>query len=615
MDRPADMNFDEEQLAAVRHGAARLVINAGAGSGKTRVLTGRVAHLVKSGVSPSAILAVTFTRKAARELRDRIRRATGARVTVGTFHSVCYREILNAFAPALGYRRPISIYDEWLAADVLADIIVTHGRGPESLRTAEPTRVRDHLARIGRQDEQAWLAVTEAYEARLRSHNAVDYDLIIARTITLLNAHPEIRRELHRRWRHVLVDEFQDTDARQLDLISLLDPENLAVVGDDHQAIYGWRGARLENILEMAATSQVLLLRTNYRSAKAIVAAAGRLIRHNARQLPKALHASWEAREGWCASSWSSSGNCWYEAACLVMDVIHAGCAGRKFPPGEVAVLCRTNRGADEVSRHLGRIGVAHKRIVRGDFWDSDVVRRIVYSLMLIANPSDWAAWAQAANFPVPRVSAVDRAEVRHRATVGRTGPLEACMIGWGPLRDWAAEMLLMAEKFAKVGESLWTADHILEEANNRLGWMEHYRRLPGTMLAPRRLYERVMLQMRTLASRGEAGLTEFLEWYAARDAADEHEGHRVVTVCTVHAAKGLEWPVVILPGWNAGVFPSGRSDREEERRIAYVAITRAREACYIVYDGEPSPFLIEARPGPMPPLTADAPVPMGDFI
>lgn len=609
------ITLDDAQKAAVESDAESLVIVAGAGSGKTRVFTARILHIIDIGYSPGRILAMTFTRLAAKEIRERIDKARpGIRgLTIGTFHSVFFKQ-LNEFAPRVDYKRPITPYDEYFTADILVDEMIAMGlpysdrAKNEDLRRKEPKTILNIVRLMQKKDRMNWKRLIDAYQRKLKKHNAVGYDEMISLMVRLLENHEDVRLQLHNLWHWILIDEAQDTDPIQMRLIELLDPRHLTAVGDDGQAIYEWRGANPGELINLAQRSKVIHLDTNYRSTKTIIEASNLLLSHNINQIPREIKPTWYAEEGLCTCQWSGSEDTADDAAALAKDIIIEG----EYGTGEIAVLCRTNRLAREVSQYLGRYLVPHHLVTRGDFWNIEPVRCIVAHLMLLQNMNNNGPWNKAVNFPFNRLTPLIRAAIKRYAASKRLRYFQATawLVCNNDPTEQELEVAQWALKFASIAgryyQSMkdnitWDALTCIENLNEGLGWLQYFKMLPSRMVKPQAIYDRIRLQMKALATEDDpASLNAFIEWYASRDLQDEaDQGLPLVTVCTIHAAKGLEWPVVILPGWDVKQFPSKRAltdgRLEEERRLAYVAITRAADHCYILGGSNPSQFTDEA--------------------
>jgi DNA helicase-2/ATP-dependent DNA helicase PcrA len=591
MDSVGTIDLDEEQSAAVESDERRVLVNAGAGSGKTRVIIARTERLIRAGAGAGhgAICVITFTRRAAQELRKRVEAIglTMAAITVGTFHSVAYH-VLNSFGPRLGYERPISIYDEWLSADVLSDAMILFGLAPESFRDAEPRKVQERAEKLAILQPDDWVRVVDAYKMRMKTLNAVDFDSIMSECCRLFREYPDVAKEIHNAWLHMLVDEFQDTDPVQLEWIDLINPRHLTVVGDDYQSIYGFRGARFQNIFDIAEQSEDYPVGTNYRSAAAIVETGARLISHNLNQLQKRIRPRPDPPRGNVQIIQSAIP---FRQVALLCETIR-----ERFEYGQMAVLCRTNRGAAISARELQLLGIPHRLISRGGFWDSDIVRGIVYTLQAIANPADTMAAIRSLNFPAFRLCQIDRASIHAIAVRERISFRSAAMLyDSKTIREWADHLCKVTDSGKPGYPGASSAEDMLTTCVDTFGWVDYFRK--KGLHFPMRAIERIRMEMRRQAEIGDSTLSDFLMWYAIRDSQDDIEAVTTeVTVSTIHAAKGLEWPVVILPGWDADSFPSKKGDIEEERRIAYVAITRAINECYIIrnVDKTPSRFIAE---------------------
>ena len=425
---PAHDALTAEQRSAVAHGAGALLVFAGPGSGKTRTLTARIAHLLYSGrARPQEILALTFTVRAADEMRVRLVALVGhdraAGVTVATFHALCAR-LLRPHAHLFGRSSAFSIYDQTDLARIVRDLLDdddprTAGEPDGELagsvveqialaksRLATPASVRTDE---GRRDG-AWLAsLWERVDAELRRSDAFDFADLVTHGVRLLREHPPVRERYRRRWRHVLVDEFQDTDPAQLALlVGLSGPSggapqgSLMVVGDDDQAVFGWRGAAVENLLDFHRSfpcAARLVLSRNFRCRPAILEAATRCIAHNTRRQPKALARRLRAR-------WGATGRCGFandhaEAAWLTKRIAALIAAGTD--PREILVLCRSLRWTGPLQQSLTAAGIPHRVIGARSLWERVEVKDALAHVALVSNPSDSAAFRRAAAAPTDR--------------------------------------------------------------------------------------------------------------------------------------------------------------------------------------------------------------------
>ncbi|MFN8193463.1 MAG: DNA helicase PcrA [Nocardioidaceae bacterium] len=638
--------LNEPQRAAVTHAGAPLLVVAGAGSGKTRVLTRRIAWLVaERQAHPGSILAITFTNKAAAEMKERVEALVGRRARVmwvSTFHSACVR-ILRKEIDRLGFKSSFSIYD---AADskrlmtlVLKDLDVDPRRyqpgavlnwvsdQKNELRDAE-----DATKDARNSFEETCAAAYTLYQRRLREANALDFDDLIMTTVHLFAAFPEVLETYRRRFRHVLVDEYQDTNHAQYALVHQLcadnpegeeplDGENrapaaeLMVVGDADQSIYAFRGANIRNILDFEqdfpnATS--ILLEQNYRSTQTILNAANAVIGHNAGRKPKRLWSDAGAGApivGYVADDEHDEARFVAEEIDQLTDAGHAR-------PGDVAVFYRTNAQSRVFEEVFIRVGMPYRVVGGVRFYERREVRDALAYLRMLANPADEISLRRVLN--TPRRGIGDRAEACVAALAERDG-----LTFWEALRradeapGLATRSLNSISAFVEVVEELQQlveagerADVILETALDRSGYLAALEDSEDPQDATRveNLGELVAVAREFSddpvagpsadpadvdAGIVTPGLTDFLERVALVADSDqipdapEGEDNGIVTLMTLHTAKGLEFPVVFLTGLEDGVFPHSRSlgdqpELEEERRLAYVGVTRAQQRLYV---------------------------------
>lgn len=565
------MTLNDQQLQAVNTDGKRVLVLAGPGSGKTRVIVERVARLVtKCGYSGHDILLLTFTRKAAQEMRDRLTERVGEqhvrKMTIGTFHSVCLL-IIKQYGELLGYRpSTLSVYDPIDQRDIIDDVVA--GRSAKIKQTsmdelleAFATRGWSVVHEYERTHTQECKVFAE-YRARLRENNAVDYGLILADVQRLIETHPDVRAELKARWKHVLIDEYQDTDRLQYNIHTLLDPDNLFAVGDSDQAIYGFRGATVEVINSFATEyfdGEVIELPVCYRCALDIVDKANRLIAHNTVRYDKSIVA---ARAAFGAVSAKTSENPDAEAA-YVLALIRERTDNNSF-----AVLSRTKRGLDRVADMLDESFVSYIRCgTVSDFWSGAAAKKFLAWLQLVINRRDNLAFMRIRR----SVGVADDAyaSVRVRAVSEECGHVEALE--------------------GMSGHKLFT-NGTEEECGDDLGkWVPY---MLGRMAG--------CLDAETGAAIADAtekwmaanshSLAAFLLWVQQRDiqddAAEATDG--AVMLMTVHAAKGLEFDTVAVVGMHEGHVPHSRATKpeevEEERRLLYVAITRAQNRLLLTH-------------------------------
>jgi DNA helicase II / ATP-dependent DNA helicase PcrA len=633
--------LNEPQRQAVVHEGAPLLVVAGAGSGKTRVLTRRIAWLVaERGAHPGSILAITFTNKAAAEMKERVEDLVGKRARlmwVSTFHSSCVR-ILRKESERLGLKSSFSIYD---AADskrlitlVLKDLELDPKRyQPGAVLNwisdqKNDLRDPDEAAKDTRNGfEEAYAAAYRSYQRRLHEANAMDFDDLIMATVHLLQAFPEVRETYRRRFRHVLVDEYQDTNHAQYALIHQLcadnpeetgdqrvEPAELMVVGDADQSIYAFRGANIRNILDFEqdfpnATS--ILLEQNYRSTQTILTTANAVIGNNKGRKPKRLWS--EAGDGERVVGYVADDE--HDEARFVSDEIDRLVDGGQRA-ADVAVFYRTNAQSRVFEEVFIRTGQPYKVVGGVRFYERKEVRDALAYLRMLANPADEISLRRVLNTPKRGIG--DRAEacvsalaVRDQTTFWEalTRASEAPGIATRSLRNIQA-FVAMVDELRSMVEAGERADVILEtvlERSNYLAELEasddpqdatRVENLAELVAVAREFSEDPVAGPSADPADVDAGtvtpgLTDFLERVALVADSDqipdtpEGEDVGVVTLMTLHTAKGLEFPVVFLTGLEDGVFPHMRSlgdqkELEEERRLAYVGITRARERLYI---------------------------------
>ncbi|MFE6762945.1 DNA helicase PcrA [Streptomyces sp. NPDC057689] len=617
--------LNTEQRAAVVHAGSPLLIVAGAGSGKTRVLTHRIAHLLaERGVHPGQILAITFTNKAAGEMKERVEQLVGPRANamwVMTFHSACVR-ILRRESKKLGFTSSFSIYDaadsKRLMALVCRDLELDPKRYPPKSFTAKVSNLKNELI-----DEETFagqaadgfektLAQAYAmYQARLREANALDFDDIIMTTVHLLQAFPDVAEHYRRRFRHVLVDEYQDTNHAQYTLVRELvgpagpedAPAELCVVGDADQSIYAFRGATIRNILQFEEDypdATTILLEQNYRSTQTILSAANAVIERNESRRPKNLwtNAGTGARiTGYVADTE-------HDEAQFVAEEIDRLTDAGDAKAGDVAVFYRTNAQSRVFEEIFIRVGLPYKVVGGVRFYERKEVRDVLAYLRVLANPEDTVPLRRILN--VPKRGIGDRAEamidalsLREKITFPQA--LRRVDEAYG----MAARSANAVKRFNTLMEELRTVVEsgagpavVLEAVLERTGYLAELQAStdPQDETRIENLQELAAVALEFEQDRGEeegAGtLAEFLEKVALVADSDQipdedTDGSGVITLMTLHTAKGLEFPVVFLTGMEDGVFPHMRAlgqvkELEEERRLAYVGITRARERLYL---------------------------------
>jgi len=603
--------LNPQQRQAVTHAGTPLLIVAGAGSGKTRVLTHRVAYLIaERGVQTGQILAITFTNKAAGEMKERVAALVGPRAKamwVSTFHSACVR-LLRSEAARLGYKSTFTIYDQGDSQRLMTLCARDLDLDPKRY----PARTLSHVVSNWKNELVDWETAAQAagsdlerraaeayamYQRRLREANAMDFDDLIMVTVELLRLFPDVADHYRRRFAHVLVDEYQDTNHAQYVLVRELvgDTGELAVVGDADQSIYAFRGATIRNILQFEEdypNATVILLEQNYRSTQTILNAANAVITKNPNRKPKRLwsdQGDGEKIQGYVAENE-------HDEAAYVAQEVDRLCDEGLAKPNDVAVFYRTNAQSRVFEEVFIRVGLPYRVVGGVRFYERREVRDLLAYLRVLVNPADTVSLRRIVN--VPKRGIGDRAEACIEALASReritfAEALLRCDDAPG-LNTRAAKSIkefnaLMAELRDTLPEG---PSAVLEKALSSTGYLAELESDEATPIESEGRIENLQELVgvaREFEERVENGtVQEFLEQVslvADADQIDESAG--VVTLMTLHNAKGLEFPVVFLTGLEDGVFPHMRAlgdpkELEEERRLAYVGITRARERLYL---------------------------------
>ncbi|HEY0364265.1 MAG TPA: UvrD-helicase domain-containing protein [Solirubrobacteraceae bacterium] len=627
--------LNEPQRAAVTHGEGPLLILAGAGSGKTRVLTHRIAWLVHTGRARAGeLLAITFTNKAAQEMRERVELLLGHSTRgmwVMTFHAACAR-LLRAEAPRLGYTRQYTIYDAADSRRLVKRCIDELGVDPKRFTPGAmqhqisdaKNKLRDAEAyrqQVGSFFEQTVADVYELYERDLHRMNAMDFDDLLVRTVNVLELFPEVRARYAAAFRHVLVDEYQDTNHAQYRLLQLLAGEhrNLAVVGDDDQSVYSFRGADITNILNFQddyPDAEVVRLEQNYRSTQTILSVANAVITHNRGRMGKSL--------------WTDLG----EGDPVKVRELEDEHAEARFVVGEIerlvdegvsraeiAIFYRTNAQSRVLEDTLVRREIGYQVIGGTKFYERAEIKDAISYLTVLANPQDVVSFTRVANSPRRGIGQTSLSRVlNHAETMGipvwdaAASPGEVPGLGTAAVRAFERFMATMAflreraEQQVPIGDLL---DAILHET----GYLDALQ-AERTIEAQGRienLEELVEVAREFDAGAEDDTLDLFLQQISlVADADTRRDDEGLVTLMTLHNAKGLEYPIVFMIGCEEGVFPHSRSldegTLEEERRLCYVGITRAMRDLYLTFArrravfgaqnyGLPSRFLSEIPP------------------
>lgn len=604
--------LNPQQYAAVHHTEGPLLVLAGAGSGKTQVITSRIVHLLKSKrIPPEEILAVTFTNKAAKEMQERVTAAAGKAsqgMVISTFHSLAVR-ILRRDIRRLGYKPNFSIYTESDQSGVLRQAMRDLQLDPKQFNP-DSIRWRISLAKnrlIGPDDypkdsndplDSATVAVYPRYQRLLKAFNAIDFDDIIMLAVQLLETLTEVRDYWQHRFRYLMVDEYQDTNACQYRLIALLAElhGNLCVVGDDDQSIYGWRGAEIQNILSFEQQRQsclVVKLEQNYRSTGTILAAANAVIRNNRTRSDKALWTASDAGEtiGQIVAEDEES------EARLVVEQLQLAQYQQRRLWRDFAILYRSNTQSRTFEEALRLEGIPYILVGGQKFFERKEVRDTLAYLAVLANPQDEASLVRIINFPRRGIGdttmlRLNQWSMEHNTSLfnalARVAEIEG--IAEGARKTVSAFYGMLQQELADLRPSQLAAQ--AKALFKRIGINDELYRTLGDHNQARKRIENIEQLINALAAFEErypkAGLTDFLERIALtedsrREACEDNQPQDAVTLMSLHASKGLEFPHVYLVGMEEGLLPHHRSADEdpevaEERRLCYVGITRARE-------------------------------------
>ncbi len=610
LDDPILANLNPPQQEAVLHGEGPLLILAGAGSGKTRVITRRIAYLIaRRAVQPWQILAVTFTNKAAEEMRKRVEGLLGARglsVALGTFHSTCVR-ILRKWHRELGLRSSFVIYDEADQLGVVRDCLKSLALSERAMNprgvAARISRAKNELLTPGEYaavandyTEERTAKLYALYQERLRASHAVDFDDLLMLAVLLFRDHPQALEYYQNLWRYILVDEYQDTNHAQYQIVNFLSQRhgNLCVVGDDDQSIYRWRGADLNNILDFERDHpgcRVIKLEQNYRSTQTILDAAGNVVANNVGRKGKTL---------WTENP-AGSPVVVYQArdeqdeADFIARQVRTLAAEDSHSLDDFAVFYRTNAQSRVLEDALRRDLTPYTIVGGLRFYERKEIKDLLAYLRLVANPDDAQSFKRIVNVPPRGIGQSTVEKLEGLALAERVSLWEACkrigerkILGPRAVKS-LADMVALIEKTQAAAEKIPLPELILQLLEST-GYLEDLKG-EGTVEAESRLenlQELVTAAREFMESSEDKSLQAFLDSVALIADIDElSEGNGKVTLMTLHSAKGLEFPVVFMAGMEEGVFPHARSlsedeELEEERRLCYVGMTRAKERLFL---------------------------------
>ena len=632
------LNPMQQKAVAQKDGA--VLILAGAGSGKTGALTVRIASMLEHGIRPYNILAITFTNKAAKEMRDRVDALAGAAaqdIWISTFHSTCVR-ILRREIDKIGYSKDFSIYDaddqEKVMKEVFKELNMSITDKLFTVRSAvsavshlkeEMISWEDYLKEVDKADIRSWKIsrVYEAYQTRLLRNNALDFDDLIYKTVYLFRTRPDVLNAYQERFKYIMVDEYQDTNTSQYELVRLLAAKygNLCVVGDDDQSIYGWRGANIRNILDFEKdfpNACVIKLEQNYRSTKNILSAANSVIRNNKSRKDKTLWT--ENTTGSVIHVFRSEND--IEEAVFVSETIDKNAIGGKANYSDFAVLYRTNAQSRAIEDRFVKKGIPYKLFGGVRFYERKEIKDILAYLKLIDNSADTVAIKRIINVPKRGIGekSIETAEciavernISLFSALGRAGECPELKARGKKLTDFynficslkkRAESLQVHELIAAVAEETgYKAELEADGTDDAMMRIENIDEFTAKAVEFEKTTE-------------DATLSAFLEEIAlVADIDSYNENDDAVVLMTLHSAKGLEFPYVFMVGMEEGLFPGSRAissgdpnDMEEERRLCYVGIKRARKELFLTYAlhrmqhgqiqyNAPSRFLAELPP------------------
>lgn len=618
MDFLDQLNSSQREAVTCTEGASLIV--AGAGSGKTRVLTYRIAYLLQQGVPAGRIMALTFTNKAAREMKERIQRLVGAEaryLCMGTFHSVCTR-LIRPHAELIGFTRDFSIYDTTDSKAVIKAICKEHGLDE---KTYKPAAVLSRISNaknsgIGpreygmnqnllREDREARLyelaTVYALYEARLKAANSMDFDDLLINMLRLMEVSPEVRNKYQQQFQYILVDEYQDTNFIQFLLVKqLAEPQNnICVVGDDAQSIYSFRGADIRNILnfrKVYSDAHLFKLERNYRSTQTIVNAANALIRKNINQIEKTVYSEKEQGQPLHLQPYMDDRTEALGVATAIQRQRHKGYES-------FAVLYRTNAQSRVVEGELRKLNIPYRIYGGTSFYQRKEIKDALGYLRLAVNARDNEALLRIVGFPGRGIGETTMKKVSANAIEHHKCYLDVMREPENTGLDVSAATKKKLQSFA----ALIDGYHNQSESMDAFAFTEMVLRTSGVMTAlsldrsqegidrAQNVQELLNAIHQFVEQRANEGIdytpiTDFLSEVSLQTDQDENleDTKERVTLMTVHAAKGLEFPVVFIVGLEENLFPSQfcvkPSEIEEERRLLYVAITRSMEQCYLSF-------------------------------
>lgn len=597
--------LNERQTEAVLTVNGPLLVLAGAGSGKTSVVTRKIAYLMDNlKVYPSNILAITFTNKAAQEMKSRVEKLVGSDfdMWIGTFHKICVR-ILRRYIEILGYDSSFTIYDTSDGLTVVKDIIKNKNLSSENFK---PKSILSNISSIKNSTESVESLLSESiyterilkeiyyeYERTLKRNNALDFDDLILKTVKLLKENKDVREYYQNKFSYIFVDEYQDTNKSQYELVKLIagSTPNLTVVGDNDQSIYAWRGADITNILNFEndfKNAKVILLEQNYRSTKNILDAANSLISYNESKYKKNLFTTKDGGETVKYKVYETSFD---EEKDVISSIEHFYGLGKSY--SDMAILYRTNAQSRGFEERLMRSNIPYQVVGGLKFYDRKEVKDIIAYMKVVANPDDEVSLFRIINTPKRGIGQQTVNILKKTAQENKTTIFDVMK----NLESYGLNIRakINLEEFSTIIDTLrkkkdkLKISEFIESVAKVSGYIRDLEK-EGTVEAKTRIEnieELINSSYEFENNLEDANLEEYLSMLSLLSDIDKEEKNDGVSLMTVHGAKGLEFPIVFLVGMEERVFPSGRSmdedeNVEEERRLCYVAITRAKEELHV---------------------------------
>ena len=605
-------SLNDQQKAAVEFNAGPHMIVAGAGSGKTRVLTQKIAYLIEDGFEPSSILALTFTNKAAKEMKERIKKLIGKKADelwMGTFHSI-FARILRTEAAKLNYKANFSIYDREDSVALVSNILQNFDISLDSITSSG---VQHRISKMKNQmispeefaknfaethiDKKIAEIYTE-YNKRLYENNSMDFDDLLIKPIELFNLHQKVLLKYKTQFKYVLVDEYQDTNKAQYEMLKLLAAPKgkICVVGDDAQSIYGWRGAEIKNMLDFEkdfTKAKIFRLEQNYRSTKMILSAADSVIKKNSEQINKTLWT--QNAEGDQISLIKCSDE--KDEAIQIAKKIKKEVVSRKISFKDIAILYRINSQSRALEDALRREKIPYKIIGGVEFYRRKEVKDVIAYLRVISNQNDEESLLRIMNFPQRGIGNTSISKMIQFArklnlslftTMSRV--FEVIEVK-ERIQKNVKQFKLLLDKYISLKDSL-SLNELLSALVDELGILKIYKE-EGTQESIAR-YDNIQELLSAISEYTHTNpnltIDDFLSEVSLVTGVDQYsEGDNSITLMTIHSAKGLEFPIVFISGCEEDIFPLNQkfdtdSRLEEERRLFYVAMTRAKEKVFISY-------------------------------